>query len=90
MIAEKQLLLDAFYASSGDSISGDSMNKPLVVGLAVTGSVVFVVLCATLVVYVVRHRRLQQSFTSFANSHYDNRRGLTTFGSNDLGQLHQS
>lgn len=28
---------------------------------------------------VVRHRRLQRSFVSFANTHYDTRSGATTF-----------
>ena len=39
-------------------------------------------------IYIVRHRRLQRSFLSFANSHYDTRSGTTTFSAGDeLGTL---
>uniref|UniRef100_A0A8D9B9P9 Sortilin-related receptor n=1 Tax=Cacopsylla melanoneura TaxID=428564 RepID=A0A8D9B9P9_9HEMI len=50
---------------------------------------VFIILslCGLLTYYVVRHRRLQQSFTQFANSHYDTRSGSATFcGVDGLGE----
>jgi len=86
VIAEKQLLMDEYYATPAPN-SDSGLSKPLMLGVGVTVSVVLIALFAALVVYVIRHRRLQQRFTSFANSHYDSRRGTTTFGSNDLGQL---
>ncbi|XP_026686698.1 sortilin-related receptor [Diaphorina citri] len=40
---------------------------------------IILTLCGLLTYYVTRHRRLQQSFTQFANSHYDTRSGSATF-----------
>ncbi|XP_013407942.1 sortilin-related receptor isoform X2 [Lingula anatina] len=55
----------------------------LAVSCGVSGAVILV-LVVLLGVYCYRHRRLQRSFLSFANSHYDTRSGRTTFGSGDL------
>ncbi|XP_006812343.1 sortilin-related receptor-like [Saccoglossus kowalevskii] len=56
--------------------------------------VVIALLSAALVVFIVRHQRLQRSFTQFANSHYDSRSGTTTFsgvdGDNALGEEEDS
>ena len=63
------------------------MNMALVLGLSVPGSLVILALVVLLVVYMVRHHRLQRSFLSFANSHYDTRSGTTTFNTgDDLGE----
>ncbi|XP_070547458.1 sortilin-related receptor-like [Ptychodera flava] len=40
---------------------------------------VVAMLAVALVIFIVRHHRLQRSFTQFANSHYDSRSGTTTF-----------
>ncbi|XP_071492134.1 sortilin-related receptor-like [Diadema antillarum] len=53
-------------------------NTPLMAGIGATVLLV-IVLIVVLVYFVVRHRRLQQSFMSFANSHYDTRSGTATF-----------
>ncbi|XP_056330137.1 sortilin-related receptor-like [Danio aesculapii] len=39
--------------------------------------------CGGLVVLYLRHRRLQHSFTAFANSHYNSRLGSAIFSSGD-------
>ena len=49
------------------------------------GGVAIFILLISLVVYVVRHRRLQNSFHLFANSRYDTRLGTTTISTGDLG-----
>lgn len=49
------------------------------VGAVVGALAVLVALGLVLAFLVVRHRRLQRSFVSFANTHYDTRSGATTF-----------
>ncbi len=45
------------------------------------------ILLAVLGVFILRHQRLQRSFLSYANSHYDTRSGTTTFNTgDDLGK----
>ena len=49
--------------------------------------VIVIILAVLLGAYVIRHRRLQNSFASFANSHYNRRSGTTTFSADgDLGR----
>jgi hypothetical protein len=62
----------------------DNPARSSLLWLLVLAGAIVLLLSIALAVYVIRHRRLQRSFTSFANSHYDNRRGTTTFGTNDL------
>lgn len=62
-------------------------DQSLIIGLLVPGVIVVMALLTVLVIFIIRHRRLQNSFTTFANSHFDNRRGTTTFGTNDLGEF---
>lgn len=57
---------------------------------AVVVPVLFMLLlgvCGGLVILYLRHRRLQNNFTAFANSHYNSRLGSAIFSSGDeLGE----
>ncbi|XP_046432202.1 sortilin-related receptor-like isoform X1 [Neodiprion fabricii] len=50
-----------------------------VLPFALSICLLIIALGAALGYFVVRHRRLSNSFTQFANSHYDTRRGQATF-----------
>lgn len=53
---------------------------------AVVVPVLFLLLlgvCGSLVALYLRHRRLQNNFTAFANSHYNSRLGSAIFSSGD-------
>lgn len=59
---------------------------------AVVVPVLFLLLlgvCGSLVALYIRHRRLQNNFTAFANSHYNSRLGSAIFSSGDeLGKTY--
>ncbi|KAL6422754.1 hypothetical protein ACFW04_010753 [Cataglyphis niger] len=55
------------------------MNTSNILSLAIPICLVVLMLGAALAYFIVRHRRLSNSFTQFANSHYDTRRGQATF-----------
>ena len=63
-----------------------SITKTNLVAVLVPVALVVVALSAGLVVFIVRHKRLQRSFLAFANSHYNIQSGTTTF-SDDLGKF---
>lgn len=55
------------------------MNTSNILSLAIPICLLIVALGSALAYFVIRHRRLSNSFTQFANSHYDTRRGQATF-----------
>jgi hypothetical protein len=66
--------------------SGNTSQKTWIAAVVAAVSLA-ILLAIALGYFVVRHRRLQRSFMSFANSHYDPQSGTATFtaGDNDLG-----
>lgn len=62
-------------------IAGESLSIKAgsLIGVVVGVVVLLAALGLLLGFMVVRHRRLQRSFVSFANTHYDTRSGATTF-----------
>ncbi|XP_024940142.1 sortilin-related receptor isoform X2 [Cephus cinctus] len=56
-----------------------TMNTSNIVSFAIPIFLLIVALSVVLGYFVIRHRRLSNSFTQFANSHYDTRRGQATF-----------
>lgn len=59
------------------------MSTKNLVGISVGVAVVIVLLVVALVLFAIRHHRLQKNFLSFANSHYDTRSGAATFSTGD-------
>ncbi|KAK9512535.1 hypothetical protein O3M35_000936 [Rhynocoris fuscipes] len=60
------------------------MSPTKFVSVVVPLALVVLLLVAFLAVFIVRHRRLQNTFTNFANSHYNTRSGAATFTSDGL------
>ncbi|XP_034183961.1 sortilin-related receptor [Osmia lignaria lignaria] len=56
-----------------------TMNTSNILSFAIPICLLIVALGSALAYFIVRHRRLSNSFTQFANSHYDTRRGQATF-----------
>lgn len=59
------------------------LTKGSMMGIALPTLFVIALLCGALGFVIVRHRRLQNSFTNFANSHYSTRSGAATFTGTD-------
>ncbi|EZA49376.1 Sortilin-related receptor [Ooceraea biroi] len=55
------------------------MNTSSILSLVIPICLIVIALGTALAYFIVRHRRLSNSFTQFANSHYDTRRGQATF-----------
>ena len=59
-----------------------------IVSVVVPVVLVLIALSGTLAYFVLRHRQLQRSFLSFANSHYDTWSGAAAFSGGDgLGKF---
>ena len=82
-----QFLPEKYTANPSGKSSGSSGFSTTTIVLIVVPCAIAVFIFATVLgIYIVRHRRLERSFLSFANSHYDTRSGTTTFsGGDDLG-----
>ncbi|KAG8226274.1 hypothetical protein J437_LFUL004831 [Ladona fulva] len=87
-----QLITSDGYDSLMSEVTSVRMGAHAWSAVLSTGNLVSVVvpivcvvlaLTATLAFLVYRHRRLQRSFVSFANSHYDTRSGAATFSGGD-------
>ncbi|XP_014221695.1 sortilin-related receptor-like [Trichogramma pretiosum] len=62
------------------------MSPSSILSIAIPVCLIVLALGAALGYFAIRHRRLSNSFTQFANSHYDTRRGQATFpGTVDTG-----
>ncbi|XP_010891974.2 sortilin-related receptor isoform X2 [Esox lucius] len=77
------LLYDTLGQASSDAAQSSGQPGDMA---AVVVPVLFLLLlglCGGLVVLYLRHRRLQNNFTAFANSHYNSRLGSAIFSSGD-------
>jgi len=72
-----------YYKPNTGKQTGGGQSHSLLLGTLIPGGIVIFILLLLLGVYMVRHRRLQRSFLSFANSHYDTRSGTTTISTGD-------
>ncbi|XP_061923873.1 sortilin-related receptor-like [Entelurus aequoreus] len=77
------LLYNQFRAGASEASPSESHSEDMA---AVVVPVLFLLLlgvCGGLVALYFRHRRLQNNFTAFANSHYNSRLGSAIFSSGD-------
>ncbi|XP_017882694.1 sortilin-related receptor-like [Ceratina calcarata] len=77
----QSLLSEMFSTRYSEELSlpATTINTSSILSFAIPICLLIVALGSVLAYFVVRHRRLTNSFTQFANSHYDTRRGQATF-----------
>ncbi|ELU15207.1 hypothetical protein CAPTEDRAFT_219450 [Capitella teleta] len=80
----------AEYYGGAAPITRNADSHTTLLATLVPSGLIVLILIVLLGVYVVRHRRLQLSFASFATSHYNRQQGTMTFaGGDDLDEEEQ-
>jgi len=77
--------LNMLFMMASDQINSETESSAHVYIAVAVAVIIVIALGASLLVLFVRHRRLQRTFVSFANSHYDTRSGAATFSDQNLG-----
>ncbi|PVD26993.1 hypothetical protein C0Q70_12142 [Pomacea canaliculata] len=73
-------LFSGYQPTASNVVGTITLSKTNFVAILVPIGIVVVGLMVLVMVFVVRHRRLQRSFLAFANSHYNTRSETTRFG----------
>ncbi|CAB1348795.1 unnamed protein product, partial [Coregonus sp. 'balchen'] len=77
------LLYDQLGQGPSDAVRSSGQSRDMAVVVVPVLFLLLLGLCGGLVVLYLRHRRLQNNFTAFANSHYNSRLGSAIFSSGD-------
>uniref|UniRef100_A0A8C8H4J4 Fibronectin type-III domain-containing protein n=1 Tax=Oncorhynchus tshawytscha TaxID=74940 RepID=A0A8C8H4J4_ONCTS len=77
------LLYDQLGQGPSDAVRSSAQSGDMAVVVVPVLFLLLLGLCGVLVVLYLRHRRLQNNFTAFSNSHYNSRLGSAIFSSGD-------
>ncbi|XP_029628708.1 sortilin-related receptor isoform X2 [Salmo trutta] len=77
------LLYDQLGQGPSDAVRNSGQSGDMAVVVVPVLFLLLLGLCGVLVVLYLRHRRLQNNFTAFSNSHYNSRLGSAIFSSGD-------